>query len=110
MKKAKAIKKTINVCSICGCEIDETTQCSKCLEPINDDEDIANKLNIKVVPIIGIGKLNEAVDKTELGFNSEFGNFLAEGIVLRPEIELRRRDGGRIIAKIKHKDFIGGKL
>lgn len=69
-------------------------------------EDIANKLNIKVVPIIGEGTLYDMVEKTKAGFNSQWGNFIAEGIVARPEFELLDRQGNRIITKIKHKDFI----
>jgi len=32
-------------------------------------------------------------------------NAKAEGLVARPSVELRDRDGSRIITKIKHKDF-----
>jgi len=67
--------------------------------------DIANFFKIKVVPIVGEGTLQEAIEMTRNGFNSEWGEFLAEGIVARPKIELRQRDGKRIIAKIKHCDF-----
>ncbi len=38
MKLAKAIEKTIKVCSVCGYEINETTQCDECLDFITDDE------------------------------------------------------------------------
>jgi len=68
-------------------------------------EDIAQKLKVDVVPIIGTGTLLEMVGKARSGFNSAWGNFLAEGIVARPGIELRARNGSRIITKIKHKDF-----
>jgi len=73
-----------------------------------DIEKIAKQLNIKIVPIVGYGTLEEAVglikSKT---LKSQLGNedFLAEGIVIRPKIELKCRNGQRIIAKIKHKDF-----
>jgi len=70
-----------------------------------DIEDIAEILNIKTVPIIGIGTLYDAIEKTRKGFNSQWGNFVSEGIVLRPEIELKTRNNQRIITKIKHKDF-----
>ena len=39
------------------------------------------------------------------GFNSKWGEFKAEGIVARPETELKRRNGQRIITKLKYKDF-----
>lgn len=72
-------------------------------------EDIASKLGIKVVPVVGKGTLTQAVLYTKLGFNSTFsteGNeFLAEGLVLRPAIELQTRLGHRIITKVKHRDF-----
>lgn len=70
-----------------------------------DVEDVAQKLGIRVVPIIGEGTLSDAVEMTRKGFNSQWGDFLAEGIVVRPKIELRTRRGDRIIAKIKSRDF-----
>lgn len=68
-------------------------------------EEVADKLGIDVVPIIGTGTLFDAVEITRQGFTSTWGNFLAEGIVARPTIELKRRNGERIITKIKHRDF-----
>lgn len=70
-----------------------------------DVEDIAGKLGIDIVPIIGKGTLHEMIEKTKIGFNSQWGEFAAEGIVARPATELKTRAGGRIITKIKHKDF-----
>ena len=70
-----------------------------------DIEDIAQKLNIDIVPIIGTGTLENMVNITRKGFYSIWGDFIAEGIVARPEIELIARNGQRIITKIKHKDF-----
>ncbi len=70
-----------------------------------DVEDIAQRFKLDVVPIIGEGTLMEMVDKTRTGFNSIWGDFLAEGIVARPKTELVARNGKRIITKIKHKDF-----
>ena len=69
-------------------------------------EDIAQKLEIKAVPIVGSGTLEEAVEFTRKGYNSTFGNFLAEGIVLKSEIELKMRNGDRVITKMKYKDFL----
>lgn len=68
-------------------------------------EDIAQKLGIDVVPIIGEGNLLEMVDFARYGFKSEWGHFIAEGIVARPLVELKDRAGERIITKIKHSDF-----
>lgn len=70
-----------------------------------DVEDIAEKLKLDIVPIIGEGTLAEMVEKTRVGFNSQWGDFIAEGIVARPKVEMRSRNGNRIITKIKHKDF-----
>lgn len=72
----------------------------------SDVEEIGNKLGIDLVPVVGVGTLNDAIKKTEEGFNSQWGNFLAEGIVARPKVELRSRNGSRVITKIKHKDFL----
>jgi len=71
-----------------------------------DIQDIAEKLGIKIVPIIGKGTLGDMVEMTRSGFKSQWGDFQAEGIVARPEVELRTRNGDRIITKIKHKDFL----
>ena len=69
-------------------------------------EDIAEKFGIKVVPIIGHGTLDEAIEMTKKGFNSKWGDFIAEGIVARPRTELLTRRGERIITKVKHRDFL----
>jgi ATP-dependent RNA circularization protein (DNA/RNA ligase family) len=70
-----------------------------------DVEDIAQKLNLKVVPIIGKGTLDKMVKKVKIGFKSQWGDFIAEGIVAKPEIELKNRRGDRILTKIKYRDF-----
>lgn len=70
-----------------------------------DVEDIGGKLGLDVVPVIGTGTLHEMVAKTKEGFKSQWGDFLAEGIVARPATELKARNGGRIITKIKNKDW-----
>ena len=68
-------------------------------------EDVAGKLGLDTVPIIGTGTLLEMVAKAHGGFDSVWGSFRAEGIVARPKTELRTRSGHRIITKIKYKDF-----
>jgi ATP-dependent RNA circularization protein (DNA/RNA ligase family) len=70
-----------------------------------DVEEIAEKLNISVVPIIGAGTLFEAEELVKKGFNSKWGNFLAEGLVLTPMVPLMSRNGDRVITKLKYKDF-----
>ncbi len=67
--------------------------------------DVANKLGIEVVPNIGKGSLFCALDMAKNGFKSAWGDFQAEGIIARPRVELCTRGGGRIIAKIKCRDF-----
>jgi hypothetical protein len=71
-----------------------------------DVEAIAGKLGIVHVPMIGCGTLHAMVTFAREGFNSAWGNFLAEGIVARPAIQLFNRSGDRIITKIKYKDFV----
>jgi len=66
---------------------------------------IATALDIDVVPIVGHGNLYRMVTMVRDGFESQWGNFIAEGIVARPSCELMSRSGHRIITKIKYKDF-----
>jgi len=68
-------------------------------------EDIANHLGLDVVPIIGRGTLADAVAIARTGFQSVIGSQIAEGLVMRPAVDLISRTGKRIISKIKHKDF-----
>lgn len=70
-----------------------------------DVEDIAHKLCLDVVPIIGEGTLHDAIAMAKTGIISTWGTFQAEGIVARPKTELKTRDGHRIITKIKCRDF-----
>lgn len=69
-------------------------------------EDVAAKLGLDVVPIIGRGTLSDMVEMTRFGFHSKWGPFTAEGIVARPAVEMKTRNGSRIITKIKHRDFL----
>ena len=68
-------------------------------------QDIADRLEIEDVPIIGTGTLDDMVEIARRGFKSTWGDFQAEGIVARPLVEMRRRTGERIITKIKCRDF-----
>ena len=70
-----------------------------------DCEGISRALNLDIVPVVGVGSISRMVDKVEDGFESAWGAFTAEGIVARPTIELKARNGERIITKLKHKDF-----
>lgn len=67
--------------------------------------EIANNLGIEIVPVIFTGTLFEAEDRTRTGIKSEWGNFQAEGLVGKPLVEILSRNGGRVIVKMKTKDY-----
>lgn len=86
--------------------------------------DVAEKLGIDSVPVIGRGTLYEAINIVKYGYaktsitfgenpkhygmgrlDSQWGDFEAEGIVARPTVPLFTRQGNRIITKIKGVDF-----
>jgi hypothetical protein len=69
--------------------------------------DIGHALGLDVVPIIGNGPLQEAIELAHEGFPSQRwpGVTCAEGLVCRPSVELFDRGGRRVIVKVKHKDF-----
>jgi hypothetical protein len=70
--------------------------------------DIANKLETKVIPILGVGPLQWAIDAVSGRKVKSIVapiDMLAEGLVLRPRTELLTRRGERIITKLKVKDF-----
>lgn len=70
-------------------------------------EQTAMAFNIPVVPIVGHGSLEHAVDYVKSHPNSVIASQLVEmeGIVCRPRYELRDRRGNRIIVKIKWEDI-----
>jgi ATP-dependent RNA circularization protein (DNA/RNA ligase family) len=68
-------------------------------------EDIAEKLMIPIVPIVGKGTLLEGIEMVRNGYDSRLRKTPPEGIVMRPEVELGNRRGERVITKIKMKDF-----
>jgi len=80
-----------------------------------DVDNIALQLGIESVPIInehgymGIGgqtmALGKAICIVSNGLTSTFGDFEAEGLVLRPAVEMFARNGNRIIVKVKARDF-----
>jgi len=69
-------------------------------------EEIASRFDVEVVPIVGRGTLQEMSDRVAIGFNSWKGEFICEGLVARPSVELQNHYGERIITKLKHKDFL----
>ena len=73
-------------------------------------EGIAKAFGIKVVPIVGHGTLEQAVEYIRAKPLSKLGHpdmddFEMEGVVCRPKIELKDRAGNRLIVKIKTHDF-----
>ena len=71
-----------------------------------DVEDVAAHFGLRTVPIVGDGTLADATKMVQDGFLSAWGNFPAEGLVLRPKVELRTRAGHRLITKLKTRDFL----
>jgi len=67
--------------------------------------EIASELSLNVVPNIGVGTIEEAIVVCQNGFSSTWGDFQAEGIVLRPMVDIYARNGRRIITKVKCKDW-----
>lgn len=71
-------------------------------------EDIASKLSMDVVPVIGYMTIDEAIEYVKKGFKStiaENKDYDAEGLVLKFPMGLLKRNGDRIMTKIKTCDF-----
>ena len=71
-------------------------------------EDVVNLgeyFNIGIVPTVGCYALDDAIQHVNGGLKSAWGDFNAEGLVLRPQVELKNGRGLRVITKIKHRDF-----
>ena len=68
-------------------------------------KDIANYFNIDVVPTIMIGKLQDGIEWVKSQPKSKIGTAYSEGLVARPLLELKDKQGKRIIVKIKVRDF-----
>lgn len=68
--------------------------------------EISKKFEIDVVPLIMVGTIPDAIIYVRKGFNSQWGDFLAEGLVGKTLPELKNRKGERIVAKLKTKDFV----
>lgn len=69
-------------------------------------EEVALQMKIDIVPIVGRGTLRHAVHLARSGFPSEWGDFQAEGLVMRPSCEILTNQGKRIICKVKCRDFL----
>ena len=78
------------------------------------DEDVlqvAEILGLRTVPAVSLTgitlRLAEELVRVGKGLKSAFGDFEAEGLVLRPKVPLLKRDGSRVIVKMKGKDYAG---
>lgn len=69
-------------------------------------EAIAKTFGIDVVPVIFEGTIADAVSYVKQAPKSTIGKAPMEGLVGRPQIELKDRLGRRVIVKIKVKDFV----
>lgn len=71
-----------------------------------DVENVAEKLGLRVVPIVAECDIPTAIDLVKTGFTSAWpGVTMPEGLVGRPSVDLFDRKGQRIITKVKHRDF-----
>ena len=71
-------------------------------------EDIASRLSMDIVPVIGYMTIDEAIEYVKKGFKSTIAqnkDYDAEGLVLKFPMGLLKRNGGRIMTKIKTCDF-----
>jgi hypothetical protein len=71
----------------------------------DDVQSIATRLDISAVPVWSEGTLFEATEAVRSPIPSRLGQAWAEGFVVRPMVEMRMRNGQRIIGKIKTRDF-----
>jgi hypothetical protein len=67
--------------------------------------DIAQTIGVGFAPVVGAGTITDAIAMVRGGLQSKWGDFHAEGLVIRPKVELRSRRGHRIISKLKERDF-----
>lgn len=71
--------------------------------------DIAGKLRIDIVPLLGTWTLGEIAENVRAGMPSAIGRCPSEGIVARPIETLYDKRGERLIIKLKTRDFVAGK-
>lgn len=71
-------------------------------------QDICQKLNLEMAVPYGQMTIDEAEDMVKKGFTStisEDETLIAEGLVLRPVVQLFNKRGERIMVKIKYRDY-----
>lgn len=70
---------------------------------------LGSQMNVDVVPQAFIGGIDDAISLVKSGtlFSRwSTGNFAPEGLVGKPPLGLTRRDGDRLMVKVKGKDFL----
>lgn len=70
--------------------------------------DVAQTFGVECVPAVATGMLMELVDYVKCRPCSQIAadsSLPMEGVVARPAVELKNRRGGRVIVKIKARDF-----
>lgn len=75
---------------------------------LDDVQDICNKLNLEMAVPYGELTIQEAEEMVIKGFKStisEDKTLIAEGLVLRPKVQLFNKRGERIMVKIKYCDY-----
>lgn len=70
-----------------------------------DVTSIAKSIGVNCVPVVFRGSLSSAIDMVKSGFKSCIGNAEAEGLVLVPALDIKSRNGDRIITKVKARDY-----
>lgn len=71
----------------------------------NNVKAIAAALNIPWVPELGVMPLQAVAELVSTGLQSLLKDGIAEGVVVRPKIDLTMRNGKRVIAKLKGSDY-----
>ena len=71
----------------------------------NEVENIALAFRISVVPVVLVGTINDAINYVMTKPNSTIGTAPMEGLVGRPAVELKDKNGKRLIVKVKVCDF-----
>jgi ATP-dependent RNA circularization protein (DNA/RNA ligase family) len=66
---------------------------------------IAHNLGVESVPFMGYCTLHEVVPIIRAGVQSKISDVQAEGMVLRPDVQMLYRNGNPIKTKIKTQDF-----
>ena len=70
-----------------------------------DVEQIGESLGLKIAPIVGEGTLQDSITFVQSDPKSTWGDFIMEGLILRPKVPLTMRSGERVITKIKVRDY-----